>query len=156
MGDILSILRVEQRLDQVIEVLVNFFTQTDENQKIEAAMDDSEETGEFCDAETEDLTDDEDENVVPELKDNLFIKTQLEQKKPGLKEGFAKMTTRRSMTNVLKDIVNVKQKLRKVPTSPGGRPVRLKPIPNNSNELYAVLRKRYAAMHSPSENYKRF
>lgn len=68
-------------------------------------------------------------------------------------KGFEKFNkSRKSMTSVLKDISNAKGKLRKVPRSPGGRPIRLRPIPDNSNELAAILKRRYANMHSPESH----
>lgn len=66
-----------------------------------------------------------------------------------LREGLQKMKTRRSMNTILKDISNTKCKLRTIPKSPAGEPVRLRLTPDTNSELYNALRRRYAAMHSP-------
>lgn len=82
-------------------------------------------------------------------KENWSITSTIIHRNKLYRDGFDKLKTRRTMNAVLRDISNVKVRLKKVPKSPGGRPIRLRPIPDSSNELGAILKKRYACMHSP-------
>lgn len=180
MGNILQILRLDQTLTTMLDRILNNFMypyhdeyyqeiQQSTNPEItseyylESSFEKSSSNCEFSEnientelydtIESEDKSD-KNSKIFNSIDQHAYVINHLDNNsKRALREGIAKMKTRRSMTNVLKDIANVKLKLRRVPKSPGGRPVRLKPIPNHSNELYAILRRRYAAMHSPSDKY---